>query len=117
VKDSFNSYPVSSLTQSIGEIALSDESYYRSINLKIAAVRERFSADLGKLGWTVLPSKANFVFARKEGVPGKEIYRKLKEKGILVRHFDGEKVRDFVRITVGTQEDMARLLQEMKSMF
>jgi histidinol-phosphate aminotransferase len=117
VKDSFNSYPVSSLTQRIGEIALSDSSYYRSINHKIVAVRESFSSDLGKLGWTVLPSKANFVFARKEGVPGKEIYLKLKERGILVRNFDREKVRDFVRITIGTQEDMARLLQEMKSIF
>ncbi len=117
VKDSFNSYPVNALTQRIGEIALSDESYYRSINNKIVAVRETFSSDLGKLGWTVLPSKANFVFARKEGVPGKEIYMKLKERGILVRQFDAEKVRDFVRITIGTQEDMERLLHEMKSIF
>lgn len=115
VKDSFNSYPVNSLTQRIGEIALSDESYYRAINDRIVSVRESFSADLGRLGWTVLPSKANFVFARKEGVPGKEIYLKLKERGILVRHFDGEKVRDFVRITMGTQKDMERLLHELKS--
>jgi histidinol-phosphate aminotransferase len=117
VKDSFNSYPVSALGQSIGEIALSDESYYRSINNAIVAVRESFSSDLEKLGWIVLPSKANFVFARKEGVPGKKIYLKLKERGILVRHFDAEKVRDFVRITIGTQEDMARLLQELKANF
>jgi histidinol-phosphate aminotransferase len=117
VKDSFNSYPVSTLTQRIGEIALSDESYYRSIHNKIVAVRESFSTDLGKLGWTVLSSKANFVFARKEGVPGKEIYLKLKERGILVRHFDAEKVRDFVRITIGTREDMRRLLGQMKSLF
>ena len=115
VKDSFNSYPVSMLTQRIGEIALSDEPYYRSINNTLVAVRERFSSDLGKLGWTVLPSKANFVFVRKEGVQGKEIYLKLKERAILVRHFDAEKVRDFVRITIGTQEDMARLLHEMES--
>ena len=115
VKDSFNSYPVGALTQRIGEIALSDESYYRSINSKIVSVRESFSSDLGKLGWTVLPSKANFVFVRKEGAPGKEIYLKLKERGILVRHFDGVKVRDFVRITIGTQEDMERLLHELKS--
>ena len=115
VKDSFNSYPVSTLTQSIGEIALSDESYYRSINSRIVSVRESFSSDLGKLGWTVLPSKANFVFARKDGVPGREIYLQLKERGILVRHFDGEKVRDFVRITIGTEEDMERLLHELKS--
>ena len=116
VKDSFNSYPVNSLTQRIGEIALSDESYYLAINDKIVSVRERFSSELGKLGWTVLPSKANFVFARKEGVPGKEIYLKLKERGILVRHFDAEKVRDFVRITIGTQKDMERLLHELKSL-
>jgi len=117
VKDSFNSYPVSSLTQRIGEIALSDQPYYRSINGKIAAVRETFSFELGKMGWTVLPSKANFVFARKEGVPGKEIYLKLKGRGILVRHFDAEKVQDFVRITIGTQEDMERLVHELKSIF
>jgi histidinol-phosphate aminotransferase len=55
------------------------------------------------------------VFVRKGGVPGKEIYLKLKERGILVRYFDGEKVRDFVRITIGTQEDMERLLHELKS--
>ena len=117
VKDSFNSYPVNSLTQRIGEIALSDQPYYQSINGKIAAVRETFSFDLGKMGWTVLPSKANFVFARKEGVPGKEIYLKLKERGILVRHFDAEKVRDFVRITIGTQEDMERLVHELNFIF
>ncbi|MCU0595845.1 MAG: histidinol-phosphate transaminase [Desulfobacterota bacterium] len=115
VKDSFNSYPVNSLTQGIGEIALSDESYYRSINDRIVATRESFSTDLGKLGWTVLPSRANFVFARKEGVPGKEIYRHLKERGILVRHFDTERIRDFVRITIGTKEDMERLLHEIRS--
>jgi histidinol-phosphate aminotransferase len=117
VKDSFNSYPVSTLAQRIGEIALSDEPYYRTINSKIVSVRESFSSNLGALGWSVLPSKANFVFARKEGIPGKEIYLKLKERGILVRYFDADKVRDFVRITIGTQEDMQRLLGEMKNLF
>jgi histidinol-phosphate aminotransferase len=117
VKDSFNSYPVNTLTQRICEIAISDESYYQSINRKIVSVRETFSSDLGKLGWTVLPSRANFVFARKEGLSGKEIYLKLKERGILVRHFEGGKVRGFVRITIGTPEDMQRLLGEMKILF
>ena len=117
VKDSFNSYPISTLAQEIGEIALSDRSYYQSINSKIVSARESFSSDLGKLGWTVIPSKANFVFACKGGVPGKEIYLKLKERGILVRHFDGEKIRDFVRITIGTHEDMERLIHELKSIF
>ena len=117
VKDSFNSYPVSTLAQSLGEIAISDEPYYQAITAKIVSVRDQFSSDLGKLGWTVLPSKANFVFARKQGVPGKEIYLRLKERGILVRYFDGAKVRDFVRITIGTREDMQRLLGEMRSLF
>jgi histidinol-phosphate aminotransferase len=117
VKDSFNSYPVSALAQRIGEIAISDDSYYRTITDKIVSVRESFSSDLVELGWTVLPSKANFVFARKAGVPGKDVYLKLKERGILVRHFDGDRVRDFVRITIGTQEDMQRLLGEVKSLF
>jgi len=117
VKDSFNSYPVSTLAQSIGEIAITDEVYYQAITAKIVSVRDQFSSDLGKLGWTVLPSKANFVFARKQGVQGKEIYLRLKERGILVRYFDGDKVRDFVRITIGTPEDMQRLLGEMKSLF
>jgi histidinol-phosphate aminotransferase len=117
VKDSFNSYPVNSLTQRIGEIALLDEPYYRSINNRIIGTRERFTSALGKLGWTVLPSKANFVFARRQGAPGKEIYMKLKERGILVRHFNGEKTRDFVRITIGTEEDMQGLLGEIKNLF
>jgi histidinol-phosphate aminotransferase len=57
------------------------------------------------------------VFTGKQGVPGKEIYMKLKERGILVRHFDAEKVRDFVRITIGAPEDMERLLGQMKTLF
>ena len=117
VKDSFNSYPVSSMAQSIGEAVLSDEAYYRSITSTLVAVREQFSLDLARLGWTVLPSKANFVFARREGAKGQDIYLQLKERGILVRHFDADKIRDFVRITIGTPEDMQRLLVEMKRLF
>ncbi|MGE5841142.1 MAG: histidinol-phosphate transaminase [Deltaproteobacteria bacterium] len=117
VKDSFNSYPVSTLAQRIGETALSDISYYRAITDRIVSARESFCSELGGLGWTVLPSKANFVFARKQGLEGKEIYLKLKDRGILVRHFDADKVRNFVRITIGTGEDMQRLLGEMRNLF
>ena len=117
VKDSFNSYPVDTLTQLIGEIAISDEVYYRSVRERIIAARQYFAAGLHELGWKVLPSDANFLFAGKEGVPGEEIYRKLRQRGILVRHFDMEGIREFVRITIGTMEEMGRVLEEVKRIF
>lgn len=116
VKDSFNSYPVDTLAQMIGEIALSDETYYRTVLEEIISVRERFTAALLDMGWNVLPSKANFVFARKRGVPGKALYRGLKNRGILVRHFDGERTKDFIRISIGKREDMERVILEIKEL-
>jgi histidinol-phosphate aminotransferase len=117
VKDSFNSYPADTLAQLIGEVALSDESYYRTITQEIISTREDFTRKLAELAWSILPSKANFVLAAKRGVPGKKIYLGLKERGILVRHFDAEVIRDFVRITIGKREDMDRLLDEIRELF
>ncbi len=117
VKDSFNSYPVDSLTQWIGEAAISDEPYYRSMREMIIRTRERFCHGLRQLGWTVLPSKTNFVFATRKGVSGRRIYEVLKGKGILVRHFDIRGIEDFVRITVGRDEDMGLLLDEVRRSF
>lgn len=116
-KDSFNSYPLDTLAQLIGEVGLSDLPYYRDMWEKIIETRERCSLGLQRLGWEVLPSKANFIFVRKKGVPGKEVYLGLKERGILVRHFDIEGIRDFVRVTIGTEEDMAAFLKEMEGAF
>jgi histidinol-phosphate aminotransferase len=116
-KDAFNSYPVNTLTQLIGEIALSDDGYYKSVTQRIIVTRDRLLQKLHDIGWDVLPSKANFVFASKKGVPGKQVYMKLKEEGILVRHFDGERTRDFVRITIGKSEDMDRLINVLKHLF
>ena len=114
VKDSFNSYPVSILSQLIAETALQDGDYYCAMRQKIMATREVFSHELHGLGWEVLPSKANFVFARKRGMSGGDIYRNLKRKMILVRHFDADGIRDFVRITIGTDEEMKALLDELR---
>jgi histidinol-phosphate aminotransferase len=116
-KDAFNSYPVNTLTQLMAEIALSDDVYYKSVTQRIIVTRDRLLQKLHDIGWDVLPSKANFVFASKKGVPGKEVYMKLKEEGILVRHFDGERTRDFVRITIGKSEDMDRLINVLKQFF
>lgn len=116
-KDSFNSYTVGRLTQAIGEIVLEDEDWFDEKINRIIEARTYFAAALEEQGWQVLPSKANFVFARKPGVTGKDVYTVLKEQGILVRYFDIEGIRDFVRITIGTREDMTRLLAEMKRLF
>ena len=80
-------------------------------------VKAMTPAELERLGWEVLPSKANFVFARKTGIAGKEIYARLKEKGILVRHFNLEGIDDFVRSTVGTRESLETLVGEIKTLF
>ncbi len=117
VKDSFNSYPTDMLSQKIGTIAVSDGAYYETITRKIIETRDRFSARARGLGWRVLPSKANFVFVSRPGIEGETVYRRLKERGILVRHFDVDGIRDFVRITIGRPRDMERLLGEMEAVF
>ncbi len=117
VKDSFNSYPADMLSQTIGEIAISDEPYYRTILEKITSTRAYFGLELEKLGWRILPSKANFLFVKKKGIPGEEIYLKLKARGILVRHFNTDGIKDFVRITIGTKDDMVIFIEEVKNAF
>jgi histidinol-phosphate aminotransferase len=112
-KDAFNSYPVDALAQRIGVIALQEADYQRSMVRRIVTTREAFRARAAGLGWELLPSAANFLFARHPLLQGSEVYRRLKQRGILVRHFDRDGIRDFVRITVGTDEQMARLLEEM----
>ena len=65
------------------------------------------------MGFAVLPSQANFIFAKSDKIPGGELYRKLKENGILVRWFDADRIRDYVRITIGSLEHMASLVDEV----
>jgi len=117
VKDSFNSYPADLIAQKIGEIAISDTEYYRVITEKIVKSRESFSQQLRGLGWNVLPSSANFIFAEKEGLSGETVYNSLKKKGILVRHFNMEGIRNFVRITIGTDENMEDLMKAVRTLF
>ena len=111
VKDAFNSYPVNRLTQELACAALSDVDAFRQNNREIIRIRESFSSRLTALGWEVLPSQANFVFARKPGMPGSEVYSRLKEKGILVRNFRTAGIEDFLRISIGRQEDMEKLVE------
>ena len=117
VKDSFNSYPVDFIAQNCGEIAIRDTEYANFVLKRIIQTRESFVKSATALGWEILPSKANFIFTRKPGSSGKDIYQKLKENKILVRFFDKPGISDFVRITIGTDDEMSELLEAMKKFF
>lgn len=113
VRDSFNSYPVDSLAQAGGAAALSDGAYYKGINEKIIATREYTSDALSQMGVEVLPSAANFIFIR-PGVPAGEVFKKLREAGIVVRWFDKERISAYLRVSIGTMEEMECFIEEMK---
>ena len=114
IKNSMNSYTVNALTEAIVIAALSDKKYYAGVIDKINAQREETADALRELGFEVLPSSSNFIFAKHKVLSGSEIYFQLKENGVLVRHFKGDRISDFVRITIGTHEEMKTLVSEIK---
>lgn len=114
VKNSMNSYTVNALTEAVAIAALNDKKYYAGVVDKINAEREETADALREMDFEVLPSSSNFIFARHKKLSGSEIYFSLKENGVLVRHFKGERISDFVRITIGTREEMKTLLAEVK---
>lgn len=107
IRDSFNSYPVDSLASVAGKAAIEDVEYHSACIDEVVRVREMTIKRLDELGYAPLKSAANFIFAK----GGKRIYQKLREKGILVRYWDKPKLSDYVRITVGTAEEMDALLK------
>ena len=112
VKYSFNPYNVDRLSLLAGAAAIEDEDYFRSCCGTIRENRAWTAEELGERGFTVLPSSANFVFAKSDRIPGGDLYRRLKENGILVRWFDKERIRDYVRITVGSMEQLVSFIDE-----
>lgn len=102
VKNSFNSYPLDRLAQAGALAAIEDDAFFEASRCAVIENREKLAADLEALGFEVLPSSANFVFARHPEHGGKALANWLREKGILVRHFDHPRIVDFLRITVGT---------------
>ena len=113
VKYSFSPYNVNRLSIVAGAAAVEDEDYFQTCTAAIQNNRAWTVRELEELGFTVLPSQANFIFAKSEKIPGGELYRKLKENGILVRWFDADRIRDYVRITIGSLEQMASLVDEI----
>lgn len=113
VKYSFNPYNVNRMTMAAGIAAVEDEAYFKKCCHTIMENRRWTTAELEKLGFSVLPSKTNFVFAKSDKISGGELYQKLKERGILVRWFPEERIFDYLRITIGTKEQMETLIFEI----
>jgi len=110
IKYSTNPYNINRMTMAAGIGALDDEEYTRKNCSIICENREYTMAKLKEMGFIMTPSTANFIFAKHPSVSGIDIYTKLREKGILVRHFTGERICEYNRITVGTKEQMDKLL-------
>ena len=110
VKDSFNSYPLGRVAQAVATASLRDEAYFRESCARVVAAREAMTQELIKLGLIVLPSSANFVFAKHPTRAGSEFAAALREHAVLVRHFNQPRTAPYLRITVGTEDDARRLV-------
>jgi histidinol-phosphate aminotransferase len=115
VKNSFNSYTMSNLAVEAGVAAFADDGYYQANLERIGRTRERVTADLRRLGFDVIESKANFLFATHRDAFAKEIYLYLKERNILVRYFDKPRIDNHLRISVGADADMDALLASLEA--
>ena len=110
IKYSTNPYNVNRMTLRVGEATVDAENYYQDMCREIARIREYTKEKLEQMGFQVLPSKANFLFAMYPGKEGKRLYEQLKVNGILVRHFNKPRIYPYLRITIGTQSQMDAFL-------
>lgn len=111
---SFNSYPLNRPALLTGAAAIKNDRYFKEICGKIVKTRERVKRELKKMGFSFADSRTNFIFAAHDRVPAKEIFEMLKEKGIYVRYFGKPRIDNYLRITVGTDEQMERLLAVLR---
>jgi histidinol-phosphate aminotransferase len=110
IKYSTNPYNVNRMTQAAGVAALTDNSYYMDNCKRIVETRKYTADALSSLGFEVLPSSANFLFAKCSRISGEELYLELKSRGVLVRHFSDPRISEYNRITIGAREDMEKLV-------
>ena len=116
VKNSFNSYPLDRLALAGAKAAYEDEAWFRKCCDGVISERERVTSALEGLGFEVLPSKANFIFARHKDQPGEVLAKSLREQGIIVRHFNKPRISEFLRITIGTVEQNDALIGALRSL-
>lgn len=114
VKDSFNSYPLDRLAQAGAQAAIEDSAYMQEQSAKIMQQRTWLTEELNQLGFTSLPSQANFVFTNHAKISASDLAAQLREKAILVRHFNQPRLENFLRITIGTEEDNQKLVAALK---
>ncbi|RVU82745.1 histidinol-phosphate transaminase [Leucothrix sargassi] len=116
VKNSFNSYPIGRVEQLGATAAIKDREYFESSCQKIIDTRTRTTEALTEMGFDVLPSASNFVFAKPPaGQLAEDIYLSLKAGGVLVRYFNKPRISEYLRITIGTDEEMDTLLDRLKA--
>ncbi|WP_342505551.1 histidinol-phosphate transaminase [Sporosarcina sp. FSL K6-2383] len=113
IKDSFNSYTLDRLALVGAKAAFEDEAYFKEITAKIIATRNETTVALKQLGFAVLPSQANFIFASHSSVSAERLYNELKKEGVLVRYFNKPGIDNYLRMTIGTDEQMERLLEKL----
>ncbi len=114
VKNSFNSYPLDRLAEAAAIAAFEDDAYFQECKNKIISTRDWTIAELTALDFTLLPSQANFVFAKPNFTDAATLARQLREHKILVRHFNSPRIVEFLRITIGTAEEMRQVIDTLK---
>ncbi|MCO7127611.1 histidinol-phosphate transaminase [Sporolactobacillus shoreicorticis] len=114
VKNSFNSYTIDRLAGAGAIAAIDDDAYYRDMAQKIIATRERTIMQLNAIGFSVIPSQSNFIFASHKTAAAEVIFHALREHGVLVRYFNQPRIDNYLRITIGTDEEMDKLMEALK---
>ncbi|MBU3537784.1 histidinol-phosphate transaminase [Polynucleobacter sp. UK-Gri1-W3] len=114
VKNSFNSYPLGRLAQAGAIAAVEDQAHLEETSAKVIQTRTKMVEQLGALGFETLPSTANFIFTRHPKHAGVKLYQALRDRGIIVRHFKSARIEEFLRITIGTDEQSNELITALK---
>ena len=115
IKYSVNPYNVNRLTLRLGEATVDAQAYYQEKCAAIIRTREDTAGKLKEMGFTVLSSQTNFLFVKSDKIGGRELYEKLKDRGILVRHFGNPRITDYIRITIGTDAQMDQCLSAIRA--
>lgn len=116
VKNSFNSYPIGRLTSVAAIASLDDENYFQRCRSRIIATRTWLNDELVNLGFEVLPSSSNFLFVQHSSHPASDLYLELKKAGILVRHFNSARINNYLRISIGSEEECVALISALEQL-
>ena len=114
LKFSFNSYTINRISIEAGIESFKDDEYFRKTNKKIISTREKSIIELEKLGFNTLKSSSNFIFITHKTIYAETLYKELKNRGVLVRYFNKERIDNYLRVTIGTDEEMEMFIEKIK---